>query len=58
MMQTELRREAETYISLQAPLSGYKALVPANLQQASHMTIANLYWYFQARDESTATVEA
>jgi hypothetical protein len=43
MMQTELRREAETYISLQAPLSGYKALVPANLQQASHMTIANLY---------------
>lgn len=57
-MQTELRREAETYLSLQAPLSGYKALVPANLQQASYMTIANLYWYFQARDESVATVEA
>ncbi|MDV2996474.1 MAG: hypothetical protein N4J56_006128 [Chroococcidiopsis sp. SAG 2025] len=41
MMQTELRREAETYIAQQASLSGYQALIPANLQQASNMTVAN-----------------
>jgi hypothetical protein len=52
MMQIELRKEAETYISQQASLSGHKALIPANLQQASDMTVANLYWYFQVRDES------
>ncbi|MGL4621829.1 MAG: hypothetical protein ACRCZS_22680 [Chroococcidiopsis sp.] len=52
MMQAELRREAETYISQQALLSGHKALIPANLQQASNMAVANLYWYFQVRDES------
>lgn len=32
--------------------AGYKTLVPSNLQQASDLAVANLYWYFKVRDES------
>ncbi|MBD1881167.1 hypothetical protein [Coleofasciculus sp. FACHB-T130] len=52
MMQPELRREPESYISQQAAIAGYKTLVTSNLQKASNLAVANLYWYFKVRDES------
>jgi len=54
----EQRREYELYISQQAANSGYKRLVPRNLQQASDLAVANLYYYFQIRDESASEVVA
>ena len=51
MMKPELRRESESYISQQAAIAGYKTLVASNLQQASDLAVANLYWYFKNRDE-------
>jgi hypothetical protein len=52
MLQTEIRRDYETYVSQQAEHAGHKALVEKNLQQMSNLSVANLYWYFQSRDES------
>lgn len=52
MMQPNLRREYASYISEQAASAGYRTLVPSNLQQASDLAVANLYWYFKVRDES------
>ncbi|WP_249064431.1 hypothetical protein [Argonema antarcticum] len=54
MMKPELRRQHQLYISQKATSAGYKSLVPSNLQQASDLAVANLYWYFKARDESNA----
>ena len=51
-MQPDLRREYASYISQQAAFAGYKTLVPSNLQQASDLALANLYWYFKVRDKS------
>ncbi|MEQ8467372.1 hypothetical protein [Coleofasciculus sp. E1-EBD-02] len=52
MIKPKLRQEWETYITQQAAIAGYKTLVPANLEKASNLAVANLYWYFQVRDES------
>jgi len=52
MMQPDLHQEYVSYISHQAAIAGYKTLIPSNLQQASDLAIANLYWYFKVRDES------
>jgi hypothetical protein len=54
MMKPTLRQEFASYISQQAAIAGYKTLVPANLQKASDLAVANLYWYFKVRDESEA----
>ncbi|MEH2414120.1 hypothetical protein [Nostoc sp.] len=54
----ELRREYELYISQQAVIAGHKTLVTSNLQQASDLTVANLYYYFNIRDESKDKTEA
>jgi hypothetical protein len=51
MFEPELRREYENYVSQQAANSGYRTLVTSNLQQASDLTVANLYYYFQVRNE-------
>ncbi|NEQ69490.1 MAG: hypothetical protein F6K21_29160 [Symploca sp. SIO2D2] len=51
MIKPELRREQEAYITQQAAMAGYKSLVPDNLEKASNLAVANLYWYFQVRDE-------
>ena len=51
LMNPELRRESERYVSEQAKNAGFKSLVSANLQKASHMTVANLYWYFKVQDD-------
>ncbi|MEH1904618.1 MAG: hypothetical protein V7L04_25230 [Nostoc sp.] len=53
----ELRREYEFYISQQAVITGHKTLVTSNLQQASDLTVANLYYYFKIRDESKDKTE-
>ncbi len=52
MMKPDLRRESEAYITQQSVIAGYKTLVPANLQKASDLAVANLYWYFKVRDEA------
>lgn len=52
MMQSEMRRDYETYIHQQAGKLGRKVLTGAMLQQMSNLSVANLYWYFQVRDES------
>ncbi|WP_373528917.1 hypothetical protein [Nostoc sp.] len=53
----ELRREYESYINQQAVITGHKTLVTSNLQQASDLTVGNLYYYFNIRDESKAQTE-
>ena len=57
MIKPELRREFESYITQQAAIAGYKTLVPANLEKASNLAVANLYWYFQVRDKSEDEVQ-
>jgi hypothetical protein len=52
MFAPELRREYENYVSQQAANSGYRTLVTSNLQLASDLTVANLFHYFNIRDES------
>ena len=52
MFQPDLRKDYENYINLQAKAAGYKTLVTDNLQQASDLTIANLSYYFNIRQES------
>jgi hypothetical protein len=52
MFKPALRKEYEAYVSQQASNVGYRTLVPKNLQQASDLTVANLYYYFKIRDES------
>lgn len=54
MMKPSLRQEFAAYISKQAAMAGFKTLVPTNLQKASDLAVANLYWYFKVRDESEA----
>jgi hypothetical protein len=52
MFKPDLRKEYENYVNQQAQIAGYKTLVKNNLQQASDLTVANLYYYFKIRDES------
>ncbi len=46
LMEPELRRKWESYINEQAAAAGYKTLVPSNLETASNLTVANLFYYF------------
>jgi len=57
LFEPELRREYEFYINKQAVITGHKTLVTSNLQQASDLTVANLYYYFNIRDESKDQTE-
>ncbi|MCC5650397.1 hypothetical protein LC609_11200 [Nostoc sp. XA013] len=57
LFEPELRREYEFYISEQAEITGYKTLVTSNLQQASDLTVGNLYYYFNIRDKSKEETE-
>ena len=54
MVKPDLRQNHESYVSQQATVSGYKALVPANWQEIPDLTVANLYWYFKIRNGSKA----
>jgi hypothetical protein len=52
MFNPTVRKGYEDYVSQQASVAGYRTLVPKNLQQASDLTVANLYHYFSIRNES------
>lgn len=58
MINSDLRQNAELYISQQASLLGHKILASSNLQIASDLTVANLYWYFKLKDDSENELEA
>ncbi len=49
MFKPDLRKEYENYINQQAKVAGYKTLVTINWQQASDLTVANLYYYLKIR---------
>ncbi|UNU22499.1 hypothetical protein [Microcoleus vaginatus] len=49
----EIRRGYEFYVSQQAIATGYPALAASNWQEISDLTVANLYHFFQIREEST-----
>jgi hypothetical protein len=51
MMDVDRRHKAELYIAQKAILSGNKTLDSQNLQLASDATVANLYSYFQSKDD-------
>ena len=48
MIKPESRQEYEVAIDHLAPEAGYSALVPSTWQDASDLTVANLYWYFSS----------
>ena len=50
MMDVDRRHKAESYIASKAISSGNKTLTSQNLQLASDATVANLYSYFQSKD--------
>jgi hypothetical protein len=52
LFNAEARQNAEGYINERAQLEDLAALNPQNLCKASPLTVANLCWYFSARDES------
>ncbi|MDJ0516416.1 MAG: hypothetical protein QNJ74_09205 [Trichodesmium sp. MO_231.B1] len=56
LMKPELRKQFEFYISQESVKAGYKTLGLSNLQTASNMTIANLYYYFKIRDNSETEI--
>lgn len=56
-LSSDVRNEYEQYVSDRASVSNHKALYKDNLQKASNLTVANLYWYFKVRDESEEEVE-
>ncbi|MEG4251220.1 hypothetical protein [Microcoleus sp. Pol10D4] len=49
----EIRRRYEFYVSQQAIATGYQALAASNWQEISDLTVANLYHFFQIRENST-----
>ena len=52
LMSPQKRHKCEEYINLQAIAHNHGILGRSNLQQASDMAVANLFYYFLARDES------
>lgn len=56
MMSSKLRQEYEVYVSNRAYDSGHKTLNSSNLEQASNLSIANLYWYFKTREKFDSLV--
>lgn len=57
LFDSELRQQSELYINQQAANVGYKTLVPSNLEQASDLAVANLYYYFKIKDKSEEILE-
>ncbi len=57
MLDREQRPEYEDYIIEQGEIAGHKSLVSSNLEKASDLAVANLFWYFRVRDESEEELE-
>lgn len=58
LMKPSLRQDYAAYISEQASVTGYKTLNSSRLEQASNLTIANLYWYFKVREEDEEEIDS
>ncbi|WP_293296639.1 MULTISPECIES: hypothetical protein [unclassified Microcoleus] len=52
MLEPERREYYEDYIIEQGEIGGHKSLVASNLEKASNLAVANLFYYFRVRDES------
>lgn len=57
MLDRHRREEYEGYIIEQGELAGHKSLVLSNLEKASDLAVANLFYYFRVRDESEEELE-
>lgn len=57
MLDRQRREEYEGYIIEQGELAGHKSLVLSNLEKASDLAVANLFYYFRVRDESEDELE-
>ncbi|TAF38720.1 MAG: hypothetical protein EAZ69_03495 [Oscillatoriales cyanobacterium] len=57
-LKPELRRGYEFYVCQQAIATGYSALAASNWQEISDLTVANLYYFFQSREDSTESYPA
>lgn len=55
MVQPQMRQEYETYVEVQAKKVEHRTLTSVNLKRMSDLAIANLYWYFQFRDETDSS---
>lgn len=54
IVKPELRRQHESYISKQASTQNLNALAPSNWQEIPDLTVANLYHYFKAKEQTSA----
>jgi hypothetical protein len=52
MLDRQQRQDYENYIIEQGEIASHKSLVSSNLEKASDLAVANLFWYFKVRDES------
>ena len=52
MLDRQRREDYESYIIKQGEIAGHKSLVLSNLEKASDLAVANLFYYFRIRDES------
>jgi hypothetical protein len=57
MLDRQRREKYENYIIEQGELAGHKSLVLSNLEKASDLAVANLFYYFKVRDESEEELE-
>jgi len=57
LIDTNLKEDAKNYISEQAKIMNYHALNVKNLSLASEISLANMFWYFQFRDEDNLEEE-
>ncbi len=57
MLEPERREDYEDYIIEQGEIAGHKSLVASNLEKASDLAVANLFYYFRVRDESEDELE-
>ncbi len=52
MLDPQQREDYEDYIIEQGEIAGHKSLVSSNLEKASNLAVANLFYYFKVRDKS------
>lgn len=57
MLDRQRREDYENYIIKQGEITSHKSLVSSNLEKASDLAVANLFWYFRVRDESEEELE-
>ncbi len=52
MLDRQQRQDYEDYIIEQGKIAAHKSLVASNLEKASDLAVANLFYYFRVRDKS------